>query len=52
MTTIKGPGIFLAQFMGEEAPFNNLKSIFNYLFKAILTGIKSSLEKNPKKKKK
>ena len=28
------------------------KSIFNYLFKAILTGIKSSLEKNPKKKKK
>ena len=27
MTTIKGPGIFLAQFAGEEAPFNNLKSI-------------------------
>ncbi len=27
MTTIKGPGIFLAQFMGTEAPFNNLKSI-------------------------
>ncbi|MFY0252575.1 sugar phosphate isomerase/epimerase family protein [Chitinophaga sp. 30R24] len=27
MKTIKGPGIFLAQFMGEEAPFNNLKSI-------------------------
>jgi sugar phosphate isomerase/epimerase len=27
MTTIKGPGIFLAQFMGNEPPFNNLKSI-------------------------
>jgi sugar phosphate isomerase/epimerase len=27
MTTIKGPGIFLAQFMGDKAPFNNLRSI-------------------------
>lgn len=27
MTTIKGPGIFLAQFLGDEAPFNNLRSI-------------------------
>lgn len=27
MTTLKGPGIFLAQFMGSEPPFNNLKSI-------------------------
>jgi sugar phosphate isomerase/epimerase len=27
MKTIKGPGIFLAQFMGDEAPFNNLKDI-------------------------
>lgn len=27
MTTIKGPGIFLAQFMGEQAPFNSLDSI-------------------------
>jgi sugar phosphate isomerase/epimerase len=27
MKTIKGPGIFLAQFMGDSAPFNNLKSI-------------------------
>lgn len=27
MTTLKGPGIFLAQFMGDAAPFNNLKSI-------------------------
>jgi sugar phosphate isomerase/epimerase len=27
MTTIKGPAIFLAQFMGDQAPFHNLKSI-------------------------
>ncbi len=27
MKTIKGPGIFLAQFMGDEAPFNNFKNI-------------------------
>ncbi len=27
MTTIKGPGIFLAQFMGDKAPFNNLRSV-------------------------
>jgi sugar phosphate isomerase/epimerase len=27
MTTIKGPAIFLAQFIGNEAPFNSLESI-------------------------
>lgn len=27
MKTIKGPAIFLAQFMGDEAPFNELESI-------------------------
>jgi sugar phosphate isomerase/epimerase len=27
MKTIKGPGIFLAQFLGDEAPFNSLGSI-------------------------
>lgn len=27
MKTIKGPAIFLAQFMGDEAPFDNLKTI-------------------------
>ncbi|WP_026899052.1 sugar phosphate isomerase/epimerase family protein [Daejeonella oryzae] len=27
MTTIKGPAIFLAQFISDQAPFNNLKSI-------------------------
>ncbi len=27
MLTIKGPGIFLAQFMGDDAPFNSLESI-------------------------
>ena len=27
MKTIKGPAIFLAQFCGDESPFNNLKDI-------------------------
>ena len=27
MKTIKGPAIFLAQFMGDEAPYNNIESI-------------------------
>ena len=27
MTTLKGPGIFLAQFAGDQPPFNSLKSI-------------------------
>ncbi|RME06645.1 MAG: sugar phosphate isomerase/epimerase, partial [Bacteroidetes bacterium] len=27
MKNIKGPAIFLAQFMGDEAPFNSLESI-------------------------
>ncbi|WP_300600380.1 sugar phosphate isomerase/epimerase [Niabella sp.] len=27
MTTLKGPGIFLAQFAGDQAPFNTLESI-------------------------
>lgn len=27
MKTIKGPAIFLAQFLGDEAPFNNFKDI-------------------------
>ena len=31
MKTIKGPGIFLAQFAGDAAPFNNLKNICQYM---------------------
>ena len=27
MTTIKGPGIFLAQFLGDQPPFNTLEGI-------------------------
>lgn len=27
MKNIKGPGIFLAQFMGDSEPFNSLKSV-------------------------
>lgn len=30
MRTIKGPAIFLAQFVGEEAPFNSLDSIASW----------------------
>ncbi|GAA4909273.1 sugar phosphate isomerase/epimerase [Mucilaginibacter defluvii] len=30
MRTIKGPGIFLAQFVGPNAPFDNLKSICDW----------------------
>lgn len=30
MKTIKGPAIFLAQFAGDEAPFNSLDSICNW----------------------
>lgn len=31
MTTIQGPAIFLAQFMGDEPPFNNLDDICKYM---------------------
>ena len=31
MKTIKGPGIFLAQFAGNDAPFNTLKNISAYM---------------------
>jgi sugar phosphate isomerase/epimerase len=30
MKTIKGPGIFLAQFAGDEAPFNTLAGMVNW----------------------
>jgi sugar phosphate isomerase/epimerase len=39
MKTIKGPGIFLAQFMGDKAPFHDMKSICQWAkslgFKAV-----------------
>lgn len=31
MKTIKGPAIFLAQFMGDDAPFNSLEGICKYM---------------------
>jgi sugar phosphate isomerase/epimerase len=31
MKTIKGPGIFLAQFLGDEAPFNTLDTLAGYM---------------------
>jgi len=31
MKTLKGPGIFLAQFLGDEEPFNNLKNMCDWV---------------------
>ena len=39
MTTIKGPAIFLAQFMGDQPPFNDLKSICQWAKKLGYIGI-------------
>jgi sugar phosphate isomerase/epimerase len=39
MTTIKGPGIFLAQFLGNTAPFNNLRSICLWAESLGFTGV-------------
>ena len=39
MTTIKGPGIFLAQFMGDQAPFNSLDSICQWAASLGFTGV-------------
>src|ERR1700687_1500247 len=39
MRTIKGPGIFLAQFAGDAAPFNSLKSITAWAAKLGYKGV-------------
>jgi sugar phosphate isomerase/epimerase len=39
MTTIKGPAIFLAQFLGDKAPFNDLKSICSWAAGLGYTGV-------------
>ncbi len=39
MQTIKGPGIFLAQFLGDEPPFNEMKSICQWAYDLGYTGI-------------
>jgi sugar phosphate isomerase/epimerase len=39
MTKLKGPGIFLAQFLGDEAPFNSLASIGAWAKSLGFTGI-------------
>src|SRR5256885_16697761 len=39
MRTIKGPAIFLAQFAGDAAPFNNLKSIAAWAAKLGYKGV-------------
>ena len=32
MNTIKGPAIFLAQFMDDNPPFNSMKEICNLIY--------------------
>jgi sugar phosphate isomerase/epimerase len=39
MKTIKGPGIFLAQFAGDEAPFNSLRGMANWASKLGFAGV-------------
>ena len=39
MKTIKGPGIFLAQFLGDSAPFNELESICKWAKDLGFTGV-------------
>ena len=39
MNTIKGPGIFLAQFAGDEAPFNSLEGMAHWAAKLGFAGI-------------
>jgi len=39
MTTVKGPAIFLAQFMGDQPPFNDLKSICKWVSSLGFVGV-------------
>ncbi len=39
MKTIKGPGIFLAQFLGDKAPFNEMSSICKWSHSLGFTGV-------------
>jgi sugar phosphate isomerase/epimerase len=39
MHTIKGPGIFLAQFLGDKAPFNDIKTICRWAKDLGYTGV-------------
>ena len=39
MKTIKGPAIFLAQFMGDEAPFNSLEGICEWVSRLGYKGV-------------
>lgn len=39
MTTLKGPGIFLAQFLGDKPPFNDLRSICKWASELGFVGV-------------
>lgn len=44
MKTIKGPGIFLAQFIGPQAPFNTLAGIAQWAMRPGVQGIADPLQ--------
>jgi len=39
MKTLKGPAIFLAQFLGDTAPFNSLDSIAGWVARLGFKGV-------------
>ena len=39
MKTLKGPGIFLAQFMADDAPFNSIDAMAEWAAKLGFTGV-------------
>ena len=43
MSSIKGPGIFLAQFLRDEAPYDNLVNISRWMAEL---GYKGGIEEN------
>jgi len=42
MTTLQGPAIFLAQFMGDQPPFNDLKSLCKWVKSLGFAGVQIS----------
>ena len=43
MKTLKGPGIFLAQFMADEAPFNSIDAMAEWAAKLGFVGVQAPL---------
>ena len=45
LKTIKGPGIFVAQYVSDEAPFNSLEGIAQWAARLGFTGIQIPIDK-------